>query len=240
MSLKAKDFPQEGPKRRVMVGAIGACVHNLGVENFAAWMEDKGLGYISVKLGPAVPIPEVVNKIREARPEVVGISMRLGDLHVDKLIGQFIELASQYDLYPRASGIRYAFSGLRPAANVVRAMTGLPLEDDPFTPLEERHFDLDAIAAEYKQKENFQGFFELVADDFITMEELEDFAQRQVQAKRVQQVTWSDYLVERIRQVQELEDRPVIRAHIGIAAETIDPTVNKGGRPAIHRLSNFQ
>jgi methanogenic corrinoid protein MtbC1 len=80
---KAKDFPDEGPKRRVMVGAIGACVHNLGVEGFADWMADKGLGYISVKLGPAVPIPEVINKIREARPEVVGISMRLGDLHID-------------------------------------------------------------------------------------------------------------------------------------------------------------
>ena len=73
-------------KRRVMVGAIGKCVHNLGVENFADWMEDQGLGYVTVKLGPAVPIQEVVNKIREARPEVVGVSMRLGDLHVDKLI----------------------------------------------------------------------------------------------------------------------------------------------------------
>ena len=84
MSGKAKDFPDEGPKRRVMVGAIGACVHNLGVEGFADWMEDKGLGYISVKLGPAVPIPEVINKVREARPEVVGVSMRLGDLESDE------------------------------------------------------------------------------------------------------------------------------------------------------------
>ena len=81
MSPKAKDFPSEEPKRRVMVGAIGACVHNLGVEGFADWMEDQDLGYVSVKLGPAVPIPEVINKIREARPEVVGVSMRLGDLH---------------------------------------------------------------------------------------------------------------------------------------------------------------
>lgn len=229
---KAKDFPHEGPKRRVMVGAIGACVHNLGVENFADWMEDKGIGYVSVKLGPAVPIPEVVNKIREARPEVVGISMRLGDLHVDKLIGQFIELASQYGLHPRQSGIRYAFSGLRPAANLVRAMTGVPPEPDPFTPVGERHFDLEGIAAEFKKKENFQGFFELVADDFITMGELEDFAQRRAHNRQVEQVEWSDYLVERIRQVREREDRPIIRAHIGIAAETIDPTVE-----AIHKLA---
>jgi hypothetical protein len=225
MSPKAKDFPNEGPKRRVMVGAIGACVHNLGVEGFADWMEDKEIGYVSVKLGPAVPIPEVINKIREARPEVVGISMRLGDLHIDKLIGEFIELASRYDLHPRDSGIRYAFSGLRPAANVVRAMTGVPLESDEFTPEEERHFDLEAVAEAYAEREEFKDFFQLVADDYITMDELEDFAQRRIQQRRELAVEWSDFLVERIKQVREAENRPIIRAHIGIAAETIEPTI---------------
>jgi methanogenic corrinoid protein MtbC1 len=70
---KAEDKPPPSRKRRVMVGAIGKCVHNLGVEGFADWMADQG--YVSVKLGPAVPIREVVNKVREARPEVVGVSM---------------------------------------------------------------------------------------------------------------------------------------------------------------------
>jgi uncharacterized protein (TIGR01319 family) len=221
----AKDFPGEGPKRRVMVGAIGACVHNLGVEGFADWMEDKGLGYISVKLGPAVPIPEVINKIREARPEVVGISMRLGDLHVDKLVGEFVELATRYDLQPQKSGIRYAFSGLRPAANVVRAMTNLPLEPDEFTPEEERHFDLEQMTEDFKQKPHFHHFFEIVADDYITMDELEDFAEGRTYRKQAEEIEWSDYLVERIKQVREHEDRPIIRAHIGIAAETIEPTI---------------
>ncbi|MBP7964132.1 MAG: hypothetical protein KBG20_17695, partial [Caldilineaceae bacterium] len=58
-------------KRRVMVGAIGKCVHNLGVENFSDWMKDRGEGYFPVKLGPAVPIDEVISKVREARPEIV-------------------------------------------------------------------------------------------------------------------------------------------------------------------------
>jgi methylmalonyl-CoA mutase cobalamin-binding subunit len=98
-----------GTKRRVMVGAIGKCVHNLGVETFANWMQDLDQGYVAVKLGPAVPIREVVNKIREARPEVVGVSMRLGDLHVDKLISEFVEMVTQYGLHPRDSGIRYSF-----------------------------------------------------------------------------------------------------------------------------------
>lgn len=224
---------QPAPKRRVMVGAIGKCVHNLGVENFADWMEDQGLGYITVKLGPAVPIQEVINKIREARPEVVGVSMRLGDLHVDKLITEFVETATRYHIGPRESGIRYSFGGLRPAANLVRAMTGVALEEDRFVRMDERHYDLEAVAEEYAKKPEFQGFFEIIADDFVTMEELERFAMRMPPKHEFSAVEWSDHLVERIRQVRERENRPIIRAHIGIAAETIEPTVK-----AIEKLAN--
>ena len=225
----------ENPKRRVMVGAIGKCVHNLGVENFADWMQDLGEGYTSVKLGPAVPIAEVINKIREARPEVVGVSMRLGDLHVDKLITEFIDTATQYGLHPSESGIRYSFGGLRPAANLVRAMTGTPLEEDRFIREDEKHYDLGAIREEYKKKKHFQGFFELIVDDFVTMEELEEFARRKPSLHLRKEKPWSDDLVRRIRQVRERENRPIIRAHIGIAAETIEPTIE-----AIEKLAEAE
>jgi uncharacterized protein (TIGR01319 family) len=231
---KFEAVPEDpGKKRRVMVGAIGKCVHNLGVETFADWMEEQELGYISVKLGPAVPVQEVVNKIREARPEVVGVSMRLGDLHVDKLITEFIEAATQSGVHPRDSGIRYSFGGLRPAANLVRAMTGLPLEEDRFVREDEKHFDLQEVAEAHKDKEHFQGFFELVADDFVSMEELERFANRLPVQRMHERVKWSDELVERVRQVRELENRPIIRAHIGIAADTIEPTIQ-----AIQKLAD--
>ena len=148
-----------GKKRRVMVGAIGKCVHNLGVENFSDWMQDRDEGYVAVKLGPAVPIEEVISKVREARPEIVGVSMRLGDLHVDKLISEFIEKATIYGLHPADSGIRYAFSGLRSAANLVRAMTDLPLEEDRFSREDERHYDLDDVRSRVcRSGSDFQGF----------------------------------------------------------------------------------
>lgn len=220
-------------KRRVMVGAIGKCVHNLGVEGFANWMQDQGLGYVAVKLGPAVPIPEVINKIREARPEVVGVSMRLGDLHVDKLITEFVELATQYGLHPKDSGIRFSFGGLRPAANLVRTMTGVPIEPDPFTPPEERHYDFEKVSQDYMDRPEFHHFFEVIADDYITMEELERFAKHQPVHVAQEEFEWSDFLVERIRQVRERENRPIIRAHIGIAAETIEPTIE-----GIHTLAD--
>jgi len=212
-------------KRRVLAGSIGDCVHSLGVETFAEWMEDRGEGHMAVKLGPAVPIEDAINKIRESRPEMVAISMRLGDLHVDKLIGEFIEKAAKHHLLPRESGIRYAFGGLRPAANLVRAMTGLPVLEDKFSPPEDRHYDLDEIAENYGDIEAFQGFFDLVVDDFITMEDLEAFAEGRAAANTVQEIQWADTLLERVRQVRELEDRPIIRAHIGVAADSIEPTV---------------
>ncbi len=228
-----KESNESKTKRRVMVGAIGKCVHNLGVENFADWMENQDIGYVSVKLGPAVPIQEVINKIREARPEVVGVSMRLGDLHLDELITEFVQAATHHGLGPRESGIRYSFGGLRPAANLVRAMTGAPLEEDRFVRDSEKHYDLEAIAAEYKKKPEFQGFFELIADDFVSMDELEDFALKKLTATVQKKVEWSDFLVERIQQVRERENRPIIRAHIGVAAETIEPTIK-----AIEKLSD--
>jgi hypothetical protein len=64
-----------------------------------------------------------------------------------------------------------------------------------------------------------------VADDYISMEELEHFASGRVEVAEAVAVNWSDFLVERIRQVRERENRPIIRAHIGIAAPTIEPTV---------------
>jgi len=214
----------ESPLRRVLVGSVGDCVHSLGVESFAEWLQDQDLGYMPVKLGPAVPVHDIVNKVREARPEVVGISIRLGDLHVDRLVGEFIDECRRHGLHPKESGIRYCFGGLRPAANLVRAMTGLPVLPDKFSPEDERHYDLDEVAAQYAGREGYQGFFDLIADDYITMEELQRFARRRATAGH-HDVAWADDLKPRIAQVRELENRPILRAHLGIAAETVEPTI---------------
>ena len=222
MSTEAETLAR---RRRVLAGSIGDCVHSLGVETFAEWMEDRGEGYMAVKLGPAVAIDDVINKVRESRPEVVAISMRLGDLHVDKLIGEFITKAARYELLPEESGIRYAFGGLRPAANLVRAMTGLPLLEDKFSPPEDRHFDLEEIAENYSDIAAFRGFFALVVDDYVGMEELEAFAMGESVVERPDEMEWSDHLMERVQQVRERENRPIIRAHIGVAADSIEPTI---------------
>lgn len=213
-------------KRRVLVAAVGDCVHSLGVESFADWLEDLGLGYMAVKLGPAVPLGEIINKIRESRPEIVGISSRLGDLHLDRIIEEFVLSAHAAGVDPQSSGIRYCFGGLRPAANLVRAMTGEEVLPDQFTPEEERHYDFSLIAEKYGGDPRFQQFFQLIVDDYVDMATLEDFARCGTSAGSGA-FSWSDELLERIRQVRGVENRPVLRAHIGIAADTVDPTVNE-------------
>ncbi|MFZ5944721.1 MAG: glutamate mutase L [Bacillota bacterium] len=213
-----------GKKYRVLAGSIGDCVHSLGVETFAEWMEDRGKGFVAIKLGPAVPIQDCINKIRESRPEVVAISSRLGDLHVDKLIEEFVGKAWRHGIDPKHSGIRYCFGGLRTAANLVRAMTGKEVLEDKFTPEDQRNYDFKKIQEEYKKKPEFINFFELIVDDYITMEELEAFADgKTISTKK--EIEWSDFLKERIKQVKELEDRPIIRAHIGIQSESMEPTI---------------
>ena len=207
-----------------MAGSLEPCVHTLGTEKFAEWMEDLGVRYVAVKLGPAVTIEELLNKIQESHPEVVAVSYRLGDLHVDEIVSELVEKALERGLGPKQSGIRYAFGGTRPAANLVRAMTGQRVEPDRFSPIEDRHFDLNMIANEYAKKEGFKDFFEIIVDDYVTMEELEQFAKR-TPGKTQEKLTWSDDLLERIRQVRERENRPIIRAHIGIADESLEPTI---------------
>ena len=211
-------------KRRVLNCSIDPCVHTLGVEKFAEWLESRGTGYVAIKLGPAVSIDELIDKIRESKAEVVAFCYRLGDLHVDEVIEELVEKVYKYGLEPEKSGIRYCFGGLRIAANLVRAMTGFPILEDKFSPPEGRHFNLEKIAQEYKDKEKFQGFFELIVDDYVTMEELEYFAQKKVRIAK-EKIKWSDDLLERIKQVRQLENRPILRAHIGAAAETIEPTI---------------
>ena len=211
-------------KKRVMVSSIGDCVHSLGVELFADYMEDKNLGYKAVKLGPAVPIQDIINKIREARPSVVGISSRLGDLHVDKLITEFMDKALEHGIDPKTSNIRYCFGGLRTAANLVRAMTGQEISEDKFSPTKGRHFDLKKIAQQYSKKLEYKNFFELIVDDYVTMEELDRFAEGSEKISPAQ-LKWSDDLKLRIQEVRKREDRPILRAHIGIASDSIQPTI---------------
>jgi len=59
-------------------------------------METMGIGYLAIKLGPAVSIDELIDKIRESKPEVVSFCYRLGDLHVDEIIKELVEKVCKF------------------------------------------------------------------------------------------------------------------------------------------------
>jgi hypothetical protein len=211
--------------RRVLAGSIGDCVHSLGVESFAEWMEDRGEGFMAVKLGPAVPIDDVVNKIREARPEIVAISMRLGDLHVDKLISEFIVKAAEHHLLPRESGIRYAFGGLRPAANLVRAMTGLPVRRTSSRRRRIATMTWTRLPRTMAISRRFQGFFRSGGRRLCDHGRAGGLCQGRPGPGEEEEIAVGRDAAGAHRQVRERENRPIIRAHIGIAADSIEPTV---------------
>jgi hypothetical protein len=195
-----------GRKRRVMVGAIGKCVHNLGVETFADWMEEPGHGLRIGKARSGRPHPGSDQQDPRSRPEVVGVSMRLGDLHVDKLVMSLSKRPPKHGLHPRESGIRYSFGGLRPAANLVRAMTGLPLEEDRFVREDEKHYDLQQVAEKYKEKPAFPGLFRAGCRRFRQHGRAGALCQGKPPSDRsMNRRQWSDDLVERIQQVRERE-----------------------------------
>lgn len=61
--------------KKIIGAAIGNCIHVAGLMNFLALAEREG--YTTIFLGPAVPIPKLVQSIKEQEPEIVAVSYRL-------------------------------------------------------------------------------------------------------------------------------------------------------------------
>ena len=67
-----------------MGAAIGSCVHVAGVLRFLTLAEEEG--HETVFLGPAVPIDELIKKVKEHNPDIVGVSYRLTTTSATKLL----------------------------------------------------------------------------------------------------------------------------------------------------------
>ncbi|MCJ7694059.1 MAG: cobalamin B12-binding domain-containing protein, partial [Anaerolineaceae bacterium] len=102
--------------KTVVAGALGECVHVAGVLNFLRLAE--AAGWRTVFLGPAVPISDFIEAIKEEKAELVGISYRLTPETGERLLGEFAESAD--DL--RQSGVRFLFGGTPPVAQRASAM----------------------------------------------------------------------------------------------------------------------
>lgn len=69
---------------RILGAAIGSCVHVAGILRFLTLAEEEG--HETVFLGTAVPIDELITKVREHNPDVIGVSYRLSATSAVKLL----------------------------------------------------------------------------------------------------------------------------------------------------------
>lgn len=97
---------------KVLGASIGNCVHTGGIVNFLHLAEEAG--YTAAFLGPAVPVPRVVEAIRKEEPELVAISYRLTPENARAVLA---DLKAAVDREGLRLGRRFVFGGTPPCAS---------------------------------------------------------------------------------------------------------------------------
>lgn len=106
-------------KNRLILGAcLGKCIHSAGILNFLRLAEN--FGYRTEFMGLAIPVKEFVARISETKPDLAVASYRLSPESAHEL---FSRLKQELDRQ-KIEGVRFAFGGTPPVADVARA-TGL-------------------------------------------------------------------------------------------------------------------
>jgi methylmalonyl-CoA mutase cobalamin-binding subunit len=100
---------------KVLGAAIGNDVHTGGIVNFLHLAEENG--YRATFLGPAVPVPRVVEAVRDAGPDLVAISYRLTAENGRAVLEAFRDAVKRERL---DTGRRFVFGGTPPTAAVAR------------------------------------------------------------------------------------------------------------------------
>lgn len=105
-------------KKGLFLGAsIGSCVHVAGAVHFLNMAADEG--YETLFLGPALSVPDLMEKVRQLRPVLVTVGFRLTPDNVVPLLHQLIEESRTLEENPR-----WVFGGTRPVAEMVRREAG--------------------------------------------------------------------------------------------------------------------
>ena len=95
---------------KVLGASLGNCVHTGGVVNFLHLAEEAG--YTATFLGPAVPVPRVVEAIRSENPELVALSYRLTPENARAVLQELKVALDREGL----RGRRFVFGGTPPCA----------------------------------------------------------------------------------------------------------------------------
>ena len=102
------------PGGKILGASLGHCVHVAGILNFLKLAER--FGYITISLGPAVPVGKLAEEIKQRDPDIVAVSYRLTPEVLKGLLGELqneIEKGGWQDK-------TFVFGGTPPAAEIAR------------------------------------------------------------------------------------------------------------------------
>ena len=124
---------------KIMGAAIGSCVHVAGVLRFLTFAEEEG--HETVFLGPAVSIDELITKVKEHNPDVIGVSYRLTATSAAKLLEDLKNAATEEGL-ERKRWVLGCTAPVRPIAERINLFeeifTGFSTDEDSISYLRGR------------------------------------------------------------------------------------------------------
>ena len=100
--------------RRILIAAIGNCVHAAGIYNFSEIARKEG--WTMEYMGSAIPVERLVGGIVEFKPDLVAVGYRLSGEGCRYLLQELQGLIAENGL----EGIRYVFGGTIETAEVAR------------------------------------------------------------------------------------------------------------------------
>ena len=124
---------------KILGAVIGSCVHVAGVLRFLTLAEDDG--HETVFLGPAIPIDELINKVKKHDPDVVGVSYRLSPASAANLLADLKQAVIKSGLETKR-WILGCTAPIKPIAKKIELFeiifTGFSTDEDSLAFLRER------------------------------------------------------------------------------------------------------
>ena len=102
-------------KGKIIGASIGNCVHVAGAVHFLNLAEDEG--YEVVFLGPAISVREIIDNIKEHKPDMVALGYRLTPENGVIIVRDLIDKSSELDYKPT-----WLFGGTAPVAKLMREL----------------------------------------------------------------------------------------------------------------------
>lgn len=126
--------------KKIIAATIGNCVHVAGTMNFLNLAEKEG--YETDFIGIALPIDTIIEKIKELKPDVVGLSYRLTPEPLEEILDELKGKIEEENV----SNITWIFGGTEPTAKVAEK-TGI------FTKIFYGTEDIDEVIGYLKGKD---------------------------------------------------------------------------------------